>query len=232
MHLIVRWHEILLRDGYPPAISLIVGEEKCLVFAAIDVRDGYGTSQAAAKRVESLGRLGREVQDGRVQRVVLQVLKQAAVKLVGSTLGNERNVGHLGKFRAVVECRDFEFGEPFGGWVGVYKRAVASVVRGRNSVDGITGHGIGSATDLNIALTIGNDAGGKRQRREWTGSLGPEVQRHLDQLIRAPGVADRRVLRVDLLRRAFHTDRLLYLPDRQRNVCSDALTSGQFQRDR
>ena len=114
-----RRHQILLRGCGSAAIALVIDVEKCLVLAAIQMRNGHRTAQAAAKRIESLGRLAGEVQNGGVQHVVLQIFEQTAVKQVGAAFGDECDVGHLGKFGAVVEGRDFEFGQPFRRRVGV-----------------------------------------------------------------------------------------------------------------
>ncbi len=52
-----RRHKILFRTGRSAAIALVIDEEKGLVPAAIKMRNGDGSAETAAKRIESLGRL-------------------------------------------------------------------------------------------------------------------------------------------------------------------------------
>ena len=104
-------------------------------------------------------------------------------------------------------------------------------VGGRDSIDGKTGHGEGSAADRDIALTVGHDIRRNRQCRERAGSLRAEIERHFHDLIIAAGVADNAVFGVDLFRRALHADALFYLSDGQRQIGAGALPRGQLKCD-
>src|SRR5208282_4771617 len=120
----LRWNEELLGRRCTSAVSLIVKEEKCFVLAVVEFRNGYGAAEAAAKGIELFWRLLGKVQNLGVQRVVLQVLEQAAVKLVGATLRCERDVADLRELSIVVECGDGHLANPLGGGIGVLQRAI------------------------------------------------------------------------------------------------------------
>ena len=66
-----------------------------------------------------LWRLAIETVGVGIERVVLQILKQAAVILTGAALGSESNIADLRKLCAVVKRRYSHAGDSFLRRVGI-----------------------------------------------------------------------------------------------------------------
>src|SRR5208282_6786791 len=134
----LRWNEEFLGRRCTSAVSLIVKEEKCFVLAVVEFRNGYGAAEAAAKGIELFWSLLGKVQNLGAQRVVLQVLEQAAVKLVGATLRCERDVADLRELSVVVERSDDHLPNSLRRGVSVLQGAILKHVGGRDSIHGET----------------------------------------------------------------------------------------------
>jgi hypothetical protein len=92
-------------------------------------------AKGEAERVELLWRLRAEAIRGGIKRLVLQVLKHAAVKIICSILRGEGNVTNLRELRAVVERCYFDGGDSLLRRISVLQRTVLPNVRGRKTVD-------------------------------------------------------------------------------------------------
>ena len=100
------------------------------------MRDGDRAAERAAEGIEVLGRLAGEAVGIGVERVVLEVLEQAAVELVAAALGGEGDVADLRELGAVVEGGDLDGGDAFLRGIGVLQRAVLADVGRGDAVDG------------------------------------------------------------------------------------------------
>ena len=76
-----RRHQKLLGIGLRLAISLVIDEEKGLVFSVVQLGDGNRSAQAAAEGVKGPGGLEGEIQNGGVQSDILKIFKRAAVQV-------------------------------------------------------------------------------------------------------------------------------------------------------
>ena len=73
------------------------------------MRNAERATERSTKSVEMFGRFAGEAIRVGIERVVLQILKQAAMILAGAAFGGEGDVADLGKLRAVVE-RSYLYG--------------------------------------------------------------------------------------------------------------------------
>ena len=96
----------------------------------VNLRNGQRSTKAAAERVKPLRRFGAEVENRSVERIVLEIFKEASVKVVSSPLGGEGYVTHLRELRTIVEGRYFEFRNSFSGGIGVRTRGAQKDIGG------------------------------------------------------------------------------------------------------
>src|ERR1700721_1387392 len=89
----------------------------------------------------------------RIERVVLQVLKQAAMILTRAALGGESDIAYLRKLCAVVRRRYSYRRDSLLRWIGVLQRAVRPHVRGRDAVDREVHHRRARTPQRNVART-------------------------------------------------------------------------------
>ena len=91
---------------------------------------------------------------GRIERVVLQILKQAAVILTRAAFGGEGDVPYLGEFRAVVEGCYLHRGDSLLRRISVLQRAILPHVRGRDAVDGEVHHRGTGAPERDVSRAV------------------------------------------------------------------------------
>ncbi len=129
-----RRDEKLLRHRRRAPVPFIVHKEEGLVRSVVQVRNPHRTAQRPAKRIEPLRSLPAEPVRVRIQRIVLQILKQAAMKRVRATLRCERHVAHLRELRAVVERRHLHRRNSLLRRICVLQSSVLTDIRRRNTI--------------------------------------------------------------------------------------------------
>src|SRR3981081_3897229 len=92
-------------------------------------------SEGKAERVEFLWCLRAETIRSGIQRLVLQVLKHAAVIVIGSVLCRKGNVTNLRELCTVVERCYLDCGDSLLRRISILPRAILSDVRSRNTID-------------------------------------------------------------------------------------------------
>jgi len=127
----------------------------------------------------------------------LKIFEKAAVELLAATLGGNRNVAELGEFGVVVELRNFEFTDEFGGRIHVAERTVLSNVDRRRANDGILHLGRESATHRDVAVGVLLCARNSGEHREWAGGGAAVVHWKAGDLLEVLGVANGPVFGVD-----------------------------------
>src|SRR3984885_11430754 len=125
-----RRHGVLLRLRGPSPVALIVEEEERLVVTVIKVWNQHWSSNAATKGIEMLWRLLCKIEDASIERIVLQILEERAMKSVRSALARERYVTHLGELGIVVKRRNLELRNSFRRGIRVGACGTIEDIRG------------------------------------------------------------------------------------------------------
>ena len=172
-------------------------KKKVLALPWVSLGSCERAAEAATERVVGLVRLVPGVPDLGVEGIILQIFEGAAVKLIAATLGGDGDIPELREFGVVVELRDLEFADEFGGWVHVAERAVLANVHGGRAVDGILHLGRKPATHGNVAVGVLLRARNGGEHGERAGCRTAVVHGKTGNLLEILGVADRAVFGID-----------------------------------
>jgi hypothetical protein len=118
-----------------------------------------------------------EVEYASIERIVLEILEEASMKVVRSGPGGERNVADLRKLSIVVKRCDLQFRDPFRGGVGICPGSAVEDVRRRDAIDRETHHIGRRAANRNISLTVLLHVRRSSQCCQWAGGRSTEIQR-------------------------------------------------------